>query len=230
MPIEEDLRTEVKRIFREQWTVRDGRVVPSADDLSLRNDAIKLDAVVLYADLDSSTQLVDSYKHPFSAEIYKTFLHCAARIVRDEQGEITAYDGDRIMAVFIGDSMYDASVRAALKINYARVKVIAPAIMEQYPTSTYTEKHVVGIDASQLFVARTGVRGANDLVWVGRAANHAAKLCTLDSNYPTWITSAVYSHLTRQCLYGSSGQSMWEQRNWNPMNRIVHCSNWLWAC
>ena len=33
----------------------------------------------------------------------------------------------------------------------------------------------LGIDTSKLFVARTGIRKSNDLVWVGRAANYAAK-------------------------------------------------------
>jgi len=36
--------------------------------------------------------------------IYKTFLHCAAKIIRSHKGVITAYDGDRIIAVYIGKS------------------------------------------------------------------------------------------------------------------------------
>jgi class 3 adenylate cyclase len=54
-------------------------------------------------------------KHRFAAEIYKTFLHCAAKIIRSEDGVITAYDGDRIMAVFIGNAKNTSAVRAALK-------------------------------------------------------------------------------------------------------------------
>jgi len=38
-----------------------------------------------------------------AAEIYKTYLHCAAKIIRSEGGSITSYDGDRIMGIFIGD-------------------------------------------------------------------------------------------------------------------------------
>jgi class 3 adenylate cyclase len=71
--------------------------------VKLGNDAVKLSATVLYADLADSTKLVDGHTKQFSAEIYKTFLHCAAKIIRSEDGVITAYDGDRVMAVFIGD-------------------------------------------------------------------------------------------------------------------------------
>lgn len=99
-----------------------------------------------------------AYKKPFAAEIYKTFLHCAAKILRDAGGAITAYDGDRVMAVFIGNPKNTPAARAALKINYAMTEIVRPALKRQYPNDTYDPKHVVGIDTSELFIARTGVR------------------------------------------------------------------------
>ena len=96
------------------------------------------------------------------------------------------------MAVFIGNSKNSTAARVALKINYARLHIVNPAIKAQYPNSIYIMRHVVGIASSNLFVARTGVRGANDLVWVGNAANYAAKLCSLPSDYATRITREVY--------------------------------------
>ena len=170
------LEDEVKKIFRDAWTARDGQVVPSSEDLKLGNDAVKLDGTVLYADLDGSTDMVNSYKPEFAAEVYKAYLHCAAKIIREEDGAITAYDGDRIMAVFIGSSKNTNAARAALKINYTVNEIINPATRKQYPTTTFTLKQCVGVDTSKLLVARTGIRGANDLVWVGRAATHATTL------------------------------------------------------
>ena len=176
MALGDDLNSEVRKILQEEWSEREGRVVPESDDLTLSNDAVILDGTVLYADLDDSTQLVDTKEPSFAAEIYKCYLMCAARIIRSEGGEITSYDGDRIMAVFIGALKNPVAARTALKINFAVQKIVNPAILKQYPNSGYAIKHVVGIDTSSLFVARTGIRGANDLVWVGRAANYAAKL------------------------------------------------------
>src|SRR5271166_3102827 len=100
----QQLEHEVKRIFREIWAVRDGQKVPESEDLQLGNDAVRLDGTVLYADLDGSTDMVNSHSPEFAAEVYKSYLHCAAKIIRDEGGVISAYDGDRIMAVFIGGS------------------------------------------------------------------------------------------------------------------------------
>ena len=68
-------------------------------NIQLGNDAVKLEGTVLYADLDDSTKLVDTMSPEFAAEVYKSYLVCAARIIRDQGGVITAYDGDRIMAV-----------------------------------------------------------------------------------------------------------------------------------
>lgn len=229
MALLDDLKSEVAKIFRESWTERDGRVVPDTESLKLGNDAIKLTATVLYADLTGSTKLVHGYKPHFAAEVYKSYLHCAAKISRSEGGEITAYDGDRIMAVFVGDSKNTSAARAALKINYARTYIVNPAIDAQYPKVTYRVSSAVGIDTSSLYVAKTGIRGSNDLVWVGRSANYAAKLTELDSDYPTWITDEVYRKLTAPLKTGSDGRSMWEARTWTSMGGLrIHRSNWWW--
>jgi class 3 adenylate cyclase len=146
MALKEDLEKEVAAIFRSAWQERDGTVVPADESIKLGNDAVKLDATVLYADLADSTKLVDNHTGRFTAEMYKTFLHCAAKIIRNEGGSITAYDGDRIMAVFIGDHKNTSAVRTALKINYAVTHIISPAKRAQYASTPYELKHVVGID------------------------------------------------------------------------------------
>ena len=89
------LRGKVKEIFQSRWNVREGTVVPEPEDIGLGNEGVRLDATVLYADLAESTNLVDTQSPEFAAEIYKSYLHCAAKIVSAESGNITAYDGDR---------------------------------------------------------------------------------------------------------------------------------------
>ncbi|MEW8232526.1 MAG: adenylate/guanylate cyclase domain-containing protein [Candidatus Thiodiazotropha endolucinida] len=227
MSLKDDLNKKVKEIFVEQWTKRGGQVVPEPSDLKLSNDAVKLNGVVLYADMSESTKLVDSRKAFFAAEVYKSFLHCSAKIIRSEGGEITSFDGDRIMAVFIGDSKNTSAARAALKINYASIYIINPALVAQYPDSDYEVKHTVGIDSSELFIARTGIRGSNDLVWVGKAANHAAKMGGLSNTYPSRISSEVYNML-HESLKFSDGKSMWERVTWKDMDRTIYRSTWSW--
>ena len=88
MGLSDDLKSEVAKTFRSQWSIRDGQVVPDTPDLKLDNDGVKLTGTVLYADIDGSTNMVDSKIATFAAEIYKTYLLCASRIIRSEEGVI----------------------------------------------------------------------------------------------------------------------------------------------
>src|ERR1700737_1196233 len=126
MGLADDLNKEVKKIFREVWSIRDGNVVPDTEDIALGNVGVKLNATVLYADMADSTKMVDTKSATVAAEVYKAYLYCAAKIITNEDGVITAYDGDRVMAVFIGDYKNTNAARAALKINYARTNIVNP--------------------------------------------------------------------------------------------------------
>jgi class 3 adenylate cyclase len=225
MTFKADLENEVKEIFEGKWKVRKGKSVPSPEALSLDNDTMKLNATVLYADMSDSTILVDSHQHTFAAEIYKAYLRCAARIIKNEKGAITAYDGDRVMAVFLGDAKESSAVLSAMKIHYAVTEIINPALKICYPEDAYQLKHVIGIDASELFVARIGVKNDSDLVWVGRAANYAAKLCSLSDRYSIYITSDVFNLINDNVKYSEkNNQLMWGKRVWKARDMQIYRS------
>jgi class 3 adenylate cyclase len=220
MGLKEDLETEVMAIFASTWETQITKNVPAPEDLRLNaNHAKYLEtATVLYADLDGSTNMVESHPWQFSAEIYRAYLRCAAEIIRNEGGVVTAYDGDRVMAVFTGDNKNTSAVKAALKINHAVEKILRPEITLWHKDRNFQLKHVIGIDTSQLHAARVGVHGDNDIVWVGRSANYAAKLSSL-SDKPIWITGSVYDRLNDQVKL-SNGKNMWVAHTWNTMNKM----------
>jgi class 3 adenylate cyclase len=231
MTLEADLRTEVANIFKYQWTEDKATVIPVPDDLRLNSNHAKAFefATVLYADLDSSTNMVDQHVWQFAAEVYKAYLRCASQIIRSEDGTIAAYDGDRVMGVFIGEQKNTRAVRTALKTNFAVEEIIRPLLKAQYPQTSFLLKHVIGVDTSALHVARIGVHGDNDLVWVGRAANHAAKLCTLSAR-PIWITKAVYDAMQDVTKYARPGVSMWEAFTWDAMNKApIYATTYRWG-
>lgn len=231
MGLKKELEDHCDSIFHAVWKRREGKKVPEDTALTYANDGIDLEGAVLYADLAASTKLVDGNSPEFAAEIYKTFLHVAGRIIRAEGGVITAYDGDRIMAVFIDGATRTAAVRAALKIKWAVDTIVQVRMKAMYKHRDYVVSHTCGVDYSKLMVAKTGVRGANDLVWVGRAANYAAKLCAIPESNRTWITAAVYDAMLDEAKYGGTPkQDMWRQRAWADMgNQRIYCSNWQWS-
>jgi class 3 adenylate cyclase len=239
MALLDDLKNKVTEVLLSKTSIRSGRVVPAAEDVQLGEDIVFFDrATILYADINGSTKLVDEYPWWFAREIYKSYLYCAARIIRNEGGEISAYDGDRIMGVFVDGYQSSNAARAALRINYATHSIINPAIKKNYANYTqdarlcqYQLKQVVGIDTSPIRVAKTGVRGDNDLVWIGRAANYAAKLTELNLEPPTWITKDVFDHLKDEVKFGGSEKKlMWKKWVWNQMNKVeIYSSTWSWS-
>lgn len=231
MGILSDLQSDVKDIFAKPWDVSEAQVVPDPTSLRLSNDARHFErATVLYADLSGSTHLVNNFSWQIAGEIYKSYLLCAARIIRSLGGEITSYDGDRVMAIFIGDTQTSNAARCGLKINWAVRNIINPALKAQYPDHGYVVKQVVGIDTSELRAARIGIRGGNDLVWIGRAANYAAKLTECRSDHPTWLTEQAYKKLEKAAKFGGSPeQDMWKEFKWTAMNDIkAYGSSWTW--
>src|ERR1700722_9634829 len=104
MGLNEDLIKNTAATFVTPITSRVGRVVPETKDIALQGDAVTLDAAVLYADMVESTHLVSAgYDKQFPPKVFKAYLDCACRIIRDNAGVITAFDGDRVMAVFIDE-------------------------------------------------------------------------------------------------------------------------------
>lgn len=230
MSLKTELTDEISEILKGRWEKREGQQVPEAEDVQLGNHAVKLDATVLYADINDSTGLVKGYKDWFAAEVYKSFLLAACRVIRSEGGTITAFDGDRVMAVFIGGQKNTSAARASLKLNYVVSKILNPSVKSQYPSTAFQLRQAVGIDSSPLFIARTGIRGANDLVWVGRSANYAAKLAGMnDGNFSTFITEAVYKRLNESAKNGGSPtRSMWTKDIWAETGLTIYKSSWWW--
>lgn len=230
MGLKDDLEKEVKGVLKTTWATREGQKVPEADDIKLGNDAVKVIGTVLYADLAESTNLVDKFNKEFAAEVYKSYLICACRVIRANGGIITAFDGDRVMAIYMGKTKNTSAVKSALQINYAVREIINKKIKEGYPKTTYILKQTVGVDTSELFVVRTGIRGANDLVWVGRAANYAAKLSSLgEENYSSYITGTVCDVMLGEVKYnGTPQRAMWEERVWTQQKIKIYRSNWKW--
>ena len=224
-----EILAEVMRVFASKWETREGQKVPDTEDIALGNDGVRLDATVMYADLTDSTGLVIRYRHTFSAEIYKAYLTAACRAIRLNGGEITAFDGDRVMAVFIGTSKNTSAAKAALQLNYL-VGEINQLMTRVYADTTFRIAHTVGIDTGSLLVARTGIRDSNDLVWVGRCANYAAKLCELgDQDYPTFITEDVFDKLHSSSKSGGNPlRPMWYKTYWSERQIVVYKSNWWW--
>jgi class 3 adenylate cyclase len=236
MATTEELEIEVRDILAQTWSSRDGQVAPNTEDVTLTGGAVKMDATLLYADLADSTELA-MYNRQVAAKVFKAYLMCVTRLIRGLGGAVRSFDGDRVMGVFVGGSKNTAAAKCGLQVNYIFQCVIVPKLKERYEKlrdGSYGLAQTVGIDTSEVLVVRSGIRANNDLVWVGRAPNIAAKLSGIrEDGYSTYVTKAVFDKLADESKYGGDPRRlMWEARSWNAGKALgvesVYRSNFWW--
>jgi len=207
----EKLDADTSEVLDAAWVIRDGTVVPETQNISLTNGAVNLDATYVYADMANSTGLAQNATNKQTGKIIRVYLNAATQLLHQNGGEIRSFDGDRVMAIFIGDSKNSDAARAALQINWAVNEIIRPKIRDKWPTLDWTLFHGVGVDTGKAMLVRGGVRRVdNDIVSIGSAPNVAAKLSEIRSAPDIYITQAVYNRLNEEVKY-AGGVDMWSE-------------------
>jgi adenylate cyclase len=211
--VSEDVRDAVDEIVNTTWSIRDGRVVPTTEQIALTNGAVRLKAAYLFADLADSSVAAQRLDPRITGKIIRSYLDAASRIIKRFGGEIRSFDGDRVMGIFIGADKDANAVKTALGIHWAVRDVLAPSFQERWSklSKTYKLEHGVGIASGEVLIVRGGVRRRNDLVSIGPAANVAAKLSGLRGFPSAYITRAVYDELKRSETHTRKGEAMWTQ-------------------
>lgn len=233
MALSDQIRADISNTITKPWSSRSGNQIPETEDVALAGGAVELDATFLYADLANSSKMAKVLDRRITAKILKAFLATTSRLIRANNGKVVSFDGDRVMGIFHGGSKNSNAAKCALQINWA-VQVLRNKFNSQYPSTTNTSvpiNHCVGVDTGTVLGVRAGARGANDLVWIGRAPNLAAKLSDFrDGSFSTYITSTVYDCLSNASKY-SGTEDMWEPRVWTFLDEqmLIYRSNWYWT-
>lgn len=208
------IESTVGDIISTPWQITHGTKVPETDDVVLKNGGKRVEATYLYADLAGSSKLAQTLTMEATAKIIKAYINTASRILRHFNGEIRSFDGDRVMAIFMGEKKNWDAVRAALAINWAVAEVIRPAIKTGWSDGAdfCNVDHGVGLDTGEALIVRGGVRNHSDLISVGAAPNVAAKLSDLRGSHSLFITDRVHKALTDDLLsYDDGRTSMWSR-------------------
>lgn len=235
MALADDISLAVRTVVNSDWNRRTGLVVPDTDDVTLRNGAVALDAVYLYADLANSTRLAREFDRRVAAKVIRAFLDASCRVIKSCGGTIVSFDGDRVMAIFVGQAKNSAAAKCGLQINHVVEKVIRPTVEAKYQSikdKNFVISHCVGIASGETLIVRGGVRGSNDLVSIGRAPNVAAKLSDVrDGKYHTYITASVFSAMSDTSKISTTGKNMWTQteREIGGEYMTLYKSSWNWA-
>jgi class 3 adenylate cyclase len=86
-------------------------------------------------------------------------------------------------------------------------EVVLPAIKAKFNEEV---DYGIGLDYGRVLVIRNGIRGTNDLSFVGTATNLSAKLSDAGhSPYHIWVSQRVHQRLSANNVT-SNGKSMWD--------------------
>ena len=235
MSLSDDLKSDIQKVIDTPWDLRKGQKVPSPDDVKLAGGAVELEATFLYADLANSSKMAKELDRRVAAKIMKSFLSTTCRLIRSLGGTVVSFDGDRVMGIFLGSSKNTSAAKCALQINYVVSEVIRPKFEKRYDSvkdASFKITHAVGVDTGTILGVRGGSHGANDLIWVGRAANLAAKLSDIRMSYKkSFVTSSVYNMLHDSAKFDSKGNKMWEQATYDYLgeNIYIYRSSYHWT-
>jgi adenylate cyclase len=234
MSLTDDLNSMVWDILTTSLIVNQSNSVPEPDDVALKAGAKKLTGTVLYADIAYSSELVEEFQQKTAAKVYKCFLNCCSKLIIANNGVIRSFDGDRVMGIFIGDSKDTNATKTGLQIKYVVNEIIKPKLKTHFQSmqnTGYEIDHGVGIDTSDFLAIRTGLKGSNDIVWIGRAPNFAAKLCSIrEDNYNIYISEDVYNKIEKSFKYNKDSDIWecrtfkWIKQNWTIYRTSYHCN------
>ena len=232
MALSDDLAREIQTIISTAWDKRDGRKIPETEEVALAGGAVEIDATFLYADLADSSKMAKELDRRIAAKIIKSFLYCASRLIIARGGKIVSFDGDRVMGVFYGDTRNSSAANCAIQINWAvdKIREKFEANYEAVRKASFKIRHGVGVDSGTVLAVRGGVRGTNDLIWIGRAPNLAAKMSDIREHpYTSFITAAVFNALNDHSKFGGAQKElMWERRTWNFLGDNLHIYRSSW--
>jgi len=128
----ETLTSEIETILSTKWDERNGNVVPESDGVALGDGAVNIEATFLYADLAGSSKLAKLCPWETTAKIIRAYLDCCTRSIRVHEGEIRSFDGDRVMAIFKGDTPNASAASCAREIDWMVENVLNPKVKEKF--------------------------------------------------------------------------------------------------
>lgn len=236
MALDDDIAADVVTIFQESFTVSEGWAIPRLNDISFDNQGKKIRLVALFVDIRKSTAIVEALGLQRAARMYKAYLRGVTKIVNARGGQILSFNGDGIVAGFVGAKAANAAVLSGLNINWFNSNVLKPKVHTaldavKAPTELMFD-HGIGVDVGDVLIIKGGMRGNDnsDLVWAGNAVNYAVKVGSNAGHpYNLYISEEVMKDVQFSLKLVEEGTFIWDTWHWKDKNRLLWRTSWWFA-
>jgi class 3 adenylate cyclase len=236
MGLLDDLATTVSGYLAGNYETYEPKDVPLPEEVGLGNKAAKLTATALFIDVRQSSDITEAFRLQTAAKMMKAYFHGAVKVVRANSGHVRSFNGDGMLALFMGDTRSSNATKAAMQVRWFVDEVLQPQFRSYFRNNLAALGKALdfsigcGLDDGQIFAVRVGIKGTNDVAWVGRATNTAAKLASFTDPNRVRVTRAVYQRLNKDRKY-SGDQHMWSDEVFKEIggvSRAYRWSTWRW--
>lgn len=233
MALLDTLQSEVDKILGMNWQLKDTNEIPESEEILLANEAFKIEATFLYADLAEVTLLAEKCSWEITAKIIRAYLDISARLILAHGGAVRNAGGHRVMGIFRGESPNTSAVNCARKIDWMVEKVLTPKADMAFPpirNNKLAIRHCIGIDTSDAWSVCAQADNNKDLAWIGRAPEFAAQLSGIGKYpYSVYTSRACFTRLA-DIARKTGEKNIWlEQRIkfGGEMNRVYKTNGML---
>lgn len=228
MALLKDLNERLDEYINQAYEIEKTTIVPDTDNpkLTFGNKGLTCEFAFLFMDIRKSSQLHEQYGFKKAAKIYQGFHDINVRVIEENYGFVRSFDGDRVMAVFVGNMKNSNAVKAAMQIQWAIRNILNPKFGVKIACGG-------GIDYGEILVTKVGKgrdKNNNDLVWIGKADNYASHLSN-EANDSIIVSINTYKALSEDRKI-SNGKEMWSLKELILKNGVkISCyeSKWGWV-
>lgn len=238
MSLLDEINDKVDEYLSGDYEVTKKTTVPNPEDVPLGNRAALLEATVLFVDIRQSSDITNTFRRQTAAKMMKAYFNGAVKIINKNDGYVRSFNGDGLLAIFIGDFRSNNAVKAAMRLKYFVNSVLESKFRRYFEGNQSAVGNAldfsigVGLDEGTIFAVRVGIKGTNDVAWVGRCTNTAAKLSNITKSPKNIaVTRAVYKRLNDSRKL-SSGKHMWtdeEFHEFGGISRAIRRTSYHWT-
>ena len=173
-------------------TIVSGRTVPKIGDMGL-GQAKEFGLVVMHIDMNSFKELTGDLSNEQKLRFLNIYHSEIAAMIREHNGFIEKYVGDGITSLFGIDVNKNTAVMNAISCGLAILTDIK-YVMNEYLKSIHLPCFTcsVGLDYGKIWVARTGIKGMNQLTLVGNEVSISKQLEEFAGNNQIFLGHNAY--------------------------------------
>ena len=241
---------DIKNNFLEDIKIIEMENIPNEEYFKLEiQQWIKIKNIVcVYIDLASSTKINIEENQKLAAHIFNSYIKAVVKIFKEYQCKYIDIQGDGGFALFDGDNKVTKAVVSAVTIKTLLSRdtnYLSNFVSDKLKNTNLSLR--VGIHQGSILAKKAGIRGENEIVWLGDVVSVASKICNLkfyENNQfksdTIRITETIYQnltnkHLTISCGCGGEAVDLWkkyifEKPYFGLNNLYILTTNWCEKC